>query len=138
MDYNRLFESVKKHEGFVPSVYKDIYGFDTFGYGTCVKDLELTEDMAAVIMEMALLKIAVNCFSRYSWLSTCPTVIQEVVVEMCYQMGIEGFSQFRKMIGHLEEGSWKKAAKEGLNSKWARQDSPDRAKELMDRIRSLG
>ncbi len=138
MDFQRLLASVKKHEGYRAKVYKDSLGYDTIGYGTCVKDMNLSESTASLLCEQELFRITIVAYQRFKWLITCPAVVQEVVIELCYQIGVTGFSKFKKTIEHLEEGRWVEAADEGLRSKWARQDSPSRANELMNRIRSLG
>ena len=45
-----LINQIKKHEGFEPRVYKCSEGYDTIGYGFAVKDLELDEDIADLIL----------------------------------------------------------------------------------------
>ncbi len=136
MNIERLFASVKSHESFVAGVYKDKYGFDTFGYGTCVKDLNLNEDLAAIIMEMAIMKLSIKCFSRFDWLNKCPPGVQEVVVEMVYQIGMTGFMKFKKTIDHFKNARYTEAAAEMLDSKWASEDSPGRAMELSRKVKS--
>ena len=64
-----------------------------------------------------------------------PVEVQEVILNMCYQLGVTGTSKFRKAISALQEGDWEDAANEMLDSLWARQ-TPNRAKELSDIIRN--
>ena len=56
---------------------------------------------------------------------------------MCYQMGVSGFSQFKKTIYLLETEQYEDASVEMLNSLWAKQ-TPNRAKELSEQVRALG
>ncbi|MEI9815999.1 glycoside hydrolase family protein [Enterobacter hormaechei] len=56
------------------------------------------------------------------------------LVDMCFQLGVQGVLQFKKMIQHLNAREYEKAADEALNSKWARQ-TPNRAKRVTDVIR---
>lgn len=56
------------------------------------------------------------------------------LVNMCFQLGVQGVLQFKKMIQHLNAREYEKAADEALNSKWARQ-TPNRAKRVTDVIR---
>ena len=51
-----LVDRVKEHEGFRSKVYKCTEGFDTIGYGFAIKDLELTEDVAEMILMQKLLE----------------------------------------------------------------------------------
>ena len=55
---------------------------------------------------------------------------------MCYQLGISGFSKFKKTIYLLETEQYEEASVEMLDSLWAKQ-TPRRAKELSEVIRSL-
>ena len=54
------------------------------------------------------------------------------LLDLVYQLGIKGFSRFKKSIYLLETEQYEEAAEELLDSKWARSDSPNRAKELSD------
>ena len=56
------------------------------------------------------------------------------MIEMCYQMGITGFSKFKKTIEHLKCEEWELAASEMLISRWQKQ-TPNRAKALSDKLR---
>ena len=45
-----LIKEIKKHEGFRSKVYQCTEGYDTIGYGFAIKDLELDEDIAELIV----------------------------------------------------------------------------------------
>ncbi len=130
-----LIEKIKHHEGFVDHVYKCTEGFDTIGYGFAVKDLEMPEHIAEELLIIKLEKLQKNANSRFKWLEDMPQQVQEVVINMCYQLGVNGVSKFRKAISAMQEGDWEEAANEMLDSLWARQ-TPNRAKELSDIVRN--
>ena len=130
-----LLENIKKHEGFVEHVYDDSLGIPTIGYGFAIKDLTLDEDIAEEILIRKLEKLKRNATARFKWLEDMPVEVQEVILNMCYQLGVTGTSKFRKAISALQEGDWEEAANEMLDSLWARQ-TPNRAKELSDTIRN--
>jgi lysozyme len=134
MNFNRLKESVKKHEGYRAKVYKDTLGYDTIGYGFAVKDLILDQDIASILLERKLIHLMTECYSSFPWLSSVPNDIKEVVVEMCYQLGVKGFSKFRKTIALLNSGDYIMASEEMLDSKWAVQ-TPNRAIEMSKKVR---
>ena len=135
MNFHKLIESVKKHEGYRAKTYKDTLGFDTIGYGFAIKDLVIDKDIAHHILERKLTMLIVRCFESFLWLSKMPAGIQEVVIEMCYQLGVNGFSKFVKTIGYLQTMQWKKASVEMLSSRWAIQ-TPNRAKEMSERVKN--
>jgi len=130
-----LLESIKKHEGFVEHVYDDSLGIPTIGYGFAIKDLVLDEDIAEEILIRKLERLKRNANSRFRWLEDMPVVVQEVILNMCYQLGVTGVSKFRKAISAFQEGEWHEAADEMLDSLWARQ-TPNRATELSNIVRN--
>ncbi len=57
---------------------------------------------------------------------------QLLLIDMCYQMGLQGLKDFHKMWQALGAKDYKRAAVEMLDSKWAKKDSPNRAKRNFD------
>ena len=131
-----LLKRIKEHEGFRSRVYKCTEGFDTIGYGFAIKDLELDEDIAKEILMRKVEKLIKRVRTRFDWLDSVPHEVQGVLVEMSYQMGLSGVSKFKKALHAMQMFQWKLAATELLDSRWAKQ-TPNRAKELSDIIRSL-
>ena len=129
-----LLEKIKHHEGFVEHVYDDSLGIPTIGYGFAIKDLILDEDIAEEILIRKLEKLKRNANSRFKWLEDMPVEVQEVVVNMCYQLGVTGVSKFKKAISAMQERDWITASEEMLDSKWAKQ-TPNRAKELSNIVK---
>lgn len=130
MNIDRLHARIKDNEGFSKTVYKDSLGIDTVGYGFTMKDLVLPEGISSTLLRLLIQSRVIELHDRLSWFSDMPGNVQEVVTEMTYQMGVGGFLKFKKTIAYLKSRKWKKAAKEMLDSKWARSDSPKRAKRL--------
>lgn len=126
---NELLNSIKTNEGFRSKVYEDTLGFDTIGYGFAIKDLVLDEDIALIILTRKLENLVSRIEDKFDWFCGMPNLVQDVIIEMCYQLGISGFSKFRKTIGYLQTKQWVRASIEMLDSKWARQ-TPNRAKHL--------
>ena len=131
-----LIEAVKLSEGFRDKVYKDTLGINTIGYGFAIKDLVIDEDIAEMILRRKLEKLVDDTNKRFSFLKDLPEQAQDVIYEMCYQLGITGVSKFKKTLAYLENFEYKMASKEMLDSKWAKQ-TPNRAKILREIIKSL-
>ena len=131
-----LLNRIKHHEGFRKSVYKCTEGYDTIGYGFAIKDLEMDEDIAEEILLRKVEKLIKRVRSKFDWLDSVPREVQGILVEMSYQMGLSNVSKFKKALHAMQMLQWKKAADEMLDSRWAKQ-TPNRAKELSDIIRSL-
>ena len=131
-----LIESIKQHEGYVGIVYKDSLGIDTIGYGFAIKDLELDKDICDIILERKLHALTDRINNKFKWYMYMPPEIKDIVVEMCYQMGVYGFSRFKKTIAYLQDKKFKEASVEMLDSRWAEQ-TPNRAKELSNRVKKV-
>ena len=134
---SKLIDSIKKHEGYVGIVYKDSLGIDTIGYGFAIKDLELDEDVCEIILERKVKDLQDRVDNKFNWYRYMPPEIKDIVLEMCYQMGVYGFSCFKKTIAYLQDKQWEKASVEMLDSRWAQQ-TPNRAQEMSNRVKKLG
>tara|TARA_R100000458_G_C8260697_1_gene236226 strand:+ start:117 stop:521 length:405 start_codon:yes stop_codon:yes gene_type:complete len=132
-----LVDRVKEHEGFRSKVYKCTEGFDTIGYGFAIKDLELTEDVAEMILMQKLDKLSMSVKKAFPWLDNAPPEVEDVLIEMSYQMGLSGVKKFKLALKYMEHQNWDRAADEMLLSRWHRQ-TPNRAKKLSNVIRALG
>ena len=128
-----LKDSIKQHEGYVGIVYKDSLGIDTIGYGFAIKDLELDEDICDIILDRKLKDLKDRIKIKFDWYKYMPPEIKDIVTEMCYQLGVTGFSKFRKTISYLQNKEFKNASIEMLDSRWAKQ-TPNRAKALSKRV----
>ena len=131
-----LIDSIKQHEGFVPTVYKDSLGIDTIGYGFAIKDLFLNQDICDTILERKISHLLEKVNKKFTWYKYMPPEIQDIVVEMCYQMGVYGFSCFKKTIAYLQDKKFEEASVEMLDSRWAIQ-TPNIAKELSNRVKEV-
>ena len=131
-----IVEDIKKHEGFRPKVYECTEGYDTIGYGFAIKDLTMDEDVATLILMKKLNALLQRITVAFPWFKDIDETAKKVVINMCYQLGIRGFSKFKKTIYYLETEQYEEASIEMLNSLWAKQ-TPNRAKELSEEIASL-
>ena len=131
-----LLDRIKHHEGFRAKVYQCTEGYDTIGYGFAIKDLELDEDISEMILMQKLDNLMTRIGKTFVWWRSADSTVKDVVVEMCYQLGVSGFSKFKKTIDHLENKRYSKASAEMLDSRWAKQ-TPNRALELSNLIKEL-
>jgi lysozyme len=65
-----------------------------------------------------------------------PEEVQQVAVNMCFNLGEPRLSKFKKFIAAINEENWETAAAEMLDSRWAQQVG-ERAVRLSKRILSL-
>ena len=132
-----LIDDIKKHEGFSSVVYKCTAGYDTIGYGKRIKYLKVTEEQAEEWLKEDLDHLKYVLADKYEWFLPAPQEVRDIVIEMSYQLGVKSFSRFRKTIFLLANKDYRAASTEMLDSKWARTDTPARAKELSDRMKNI-
>ena len=144
MNYDKLLESVKKHEGFRNSVYKDTLGKRTVGFGhLCVEDH--WEDNKAYdkkyledILEKDL-QYAINQGEGMCKDLKISDDAKFLIIEMIFQLGSAGVQKFRKMWDALKEDppNYFEAHVQMLDSRWAKQ-TPGRAHEMAEAMQSCG
>lgn len=120
-------EMIKRHEGFRQYPYKCTAGKLTIGYGRNLDDVGISKEEADYLLDMDLDKHTEELDKVITW--AVPKDVYAVLVDMHYNLGHERFMQFRKMLECLKKLDFKGAAKEMLESKWAKQ-VPNRAAEL--------
>lgn len=126
-------ELIKKHEGFRRFPYKCTAGKLTIAYGRNLDDFGITEEEADYLLEMDLDRHTEEIDKVITY--AVPNDVYAVLVDMHYNLGHERFMQFKKMLEALRKGDYKEAAKEMLDSKWAKQ-VPNRAAELANIMES--
>jgi len=132
-----LVSDLKIDEGFEPSVYQDHLGYWTLGYGFLVderKQGEIPREVAEFWLNYAV-NIRWNTFAaKYPWVLEQPEDVQRALGNMCYNLGIKGVGNFKKMLAALQDNDRELAAREALDSRWAVQ-VPNRAKRVTDLMR---
>jgi len=141
MNYDKLMESVKKHEGYRNKVYLDSLGKRTIGYGhLCVEDKWVDGwEYSQVELENVLkedLQYAINQGEGMCKDLKISDDAKFLIIEMIFQLGKTGVSKFRKMWKALKEDppNYEEASIQMLDSRWAKQ-TPNRAKEMSDHMR---
>ena len=148
MNREAVFEQLKIDEGVVYEIYHDHLGYPTFGVGHLVleSDEEHGQPVGTPVSEERVkecfendLNIAIReCDALYEdgTFDNLPDEVQQILVNMMFNMGRTRLSKFKKMHGAILEGDWKTAAVEGRDSKWYQQVT-DRAERLMSRLENV-
>jgi len=138
-----LVEKIKENEGFSNKVYKDTLGYSTVGYGFLLAALTadelalnggkyepMSKETADKILKLKLEKLTAAVFATFDWLKEKPKNVQEVVIEMAYQLGVSKVKKFVTTMHHIRVGEYRAAYQSGMNSLWAKQ-TPNRAKKVL-------
>ena len=140
-DYTDLMERIKKHEGFVPKIYKDSLGFATIGYGHLVLPEEQWEEGKEYSKEQ-LEHVFKTDFNNAVGQATglmdgmdLDDKAREVIIEMVFQLGVGGVGKFKKMWEALRKKDYGEASFQMMDRRWAKQ-TPNRAESLSKVMRS--
>ena len=138
-----LIEKIKENEGFKERIYEDSLGMPTVGYGFLLTALTadelalnggkaepMSKDVADKILKLKLEKLTAAVFATFNWLKEKPKNIQEVVIEMAYQLGVSKVKKFVTTMHHIRTGEYEAAYQSGMKSLWAKQ-TPNRAKKVL-------
>lgn len=141
MDRDKLTAEIQREEGFRRHVYQDHLGYWTIGWGFLVDERKpggLPEDVAWVWLQSVLDERIETLQAIWDWFDDQPDPVQRALVNMSFQLGVSGLLGFRKTIDLIRQGRYYEAADEALDSKWAKEDTPNRARRVADLIRSGG
>lgn len=130
-------ERIKAEEGWSAHVYPDSLGYATIGYGFLI-DGRRGEGLPLVVAEFwldyLLTKIRDELATRWPPFSAQPIDVRGALMEMAYQMGVDGVLGFQRMLAALERGDRAMAAADALDSVWHAQ-TPARCERVAALIR---
>jgi len=146
MDINKLREQLKIDEGVKYEVYDDHLGYKTFGIGHLIKSTDeeygvpvgtpVSEERVNSVFDKDVITYIEEATKVFGNLEEMPGEAQQVIVNMCFNMGAPRLSQFKKFIRAIHDEEWSTASIEMLDSKWANQVG-ERANRLSDRIKAI-
>ena len=145
----RVFEQLKIDEGVVYEIYLDHLGYATFGVGHLITDRDpengrdvgtkISEKRVQTAFESDLDTAISECIALYgesTWNMDFPEEVQEILVNMIFNMGRTRLAKFKNFRTALEDRDWKRAAAEGRDSLWHKQVT-NRAERLMLRLEQV-
>ena len=127
----KLKSRIKKNEGFRNTSYKDQIGNLTIGYGHLIKkkdkikiNKKYTKKHLSHLFEEDFKQAFVDFKKKYSKFRFSKN-IENVIIEMIFQLGIKKTLQFKKFNKHLKKKEIHMASLEMLDSLWYKQ-TPNR------------
>lgn len=133
-----LIRSLRGEECEVLTEYKDHLGYSTIGVGRLIdkrKGGGITKEESAYLLNNDIDKIVEQLDKRISWWETLDEARRGVLVNMAFQMGVDGLLGFKNTLNMIQSGRYSDAAKGMLNSLWAKQ-TPARAKRMSEQMRT--
>ena len=123
MNYDRekLIDLIIYHEGLELKPYKCTAGHLTIGIGRNLDDRGITEDEARFLCQNDVDIVEQELTRKFPFIVGLGDVRIRVLLDMAFNLGVPRLSAFSNMWAALEEGDYKQAAVEMLDSRWARQ-----------------
>ena len=107
---------LKTEEGFRGVRYEDTRGHPTIGYGT---KLPITKAEGAWLLETRLADTHASLAKAWEPYGGLNAARQSALLDMAYELGVEGLLGFHDMLAALERGDWAAASAAALASVWA-------------------
>lgn len=144
MNEGDLQQEIISHEGgVILKPYKDHLGYWTIGVGHLIKDSEKNQFKNGITYEtglkLFLIDYSIAKRDMQIFLKPCgdmPEIVQEICLEMSFQIGITKLLLFKKFRKALADKNWSEAIEQMKDSRWYNQ-TPNRARSLMDKMKKL-
>lgn len=114
-------ELLTLHEGLELKAYKCTAGKITIGVGRNVEELGITHDEAMYLLSNDIQRVVDELLANVDCYNSLSDVRKSVLIDMCFNLGISRFLQFKNFLAAVERGDWTDAAREMLDSRWATQ-----------------
>ena len=119
---DRIKEQLVRHEGLRLKPYRCTAGKLTIGIGRNLDDCGISQSEAYIM----LINDIMNCEKQLQ--SKIPDIYngldevrKSVLLNMCFNLGINGLLGFKNTLAFVKAGDWERAANNMLVSRWAKQ-----------------
>lgn len=119
--YKRLRDQLIEHEGFHPYPPRRPAGKLTIGIGRNLEANGISEHEALYMLYNDLCRVRGELESHLPCFAALSEARRIALIDMCFNLGLPDFLGFERMLAALNAGDYDRAAREMLDSKWARQ-----------------
>ena len=131
-----LIKQLRRDEGEVLNAYQDHLGYWTIGVGRLIdkrKGGGITAEESAHLLNNDIDKRVAELLLRAPWMGELAPARFGALVNMAFQLGVNGLLGFKNTLAKIESGDHSGAADSMLESKWATQ-TPARAARIAKQI----
>ena len=93
-----LVDDIAREEGWRDRVYLCSAGKETIGFGFLISELNLTKEEGMMILRRYVQEKLDNVSKSQSWFNNLPPKVQDVFINMVFQMGLTGVLRLKKMV----------------------------------------
>jgi len=121
MDRQKLEAQLIIDEGRRAIAYVDTVGKMTAGVGRNITDRPFFDDEIALMLKNDIRETEKDLDRRLPWWRQMTPARQNVLANMCFNLGIFRLLGFEQALTHMRAGHYDDAAREMLDSRWAKQ-----------------
>lgn len=124
-----LKQQLVRDEGRVEYAYLDSLGFLTIGCGHLIdkrKGGSLPPHIIDALLEWDITTKSAALYTAFPWVADLDDVRKATLINMAFQIGIEGLGKFVKAMGFMHASAYNAAATEFADSLVAREQTPER------------
>jgi lysozyme len=124
-----LIADLRRDEGLRLKPYRCTAGRLTIGYGRNLDDAGITAEEAEFLLRNDVRRVFVELDRDMPWWRDLSPGRQRALANMAVNLGLPRLKEFRLMLSALRRGDYEEAARQALDSRWARQVG-DRARRI--------
>lgn len=128
-----LRQDLIRDEGLRLTVYTCPAGYSTIGVGRNLEGRGISRPEAMLLLDNDI-NACLEDLCGFPWWGALNPVRQRALLNLRFQVGSGGFRAFKQMLSALDRRDFAAAATAARDSKWARQDSPERARRVTGQI----
>jgi lysozyme len=133
---DRLTADLRQDEGEVLHAYQDHLGFWTIGVGILIdkrKGGGITKAESAYLLANRINEKREELARKAPWTQQLDEPRLCALLNMCFQMGVDGLLGFKNSLAYIKAGDYKSAVDNMRQSKWYTQ-TPERAERVIQQI----
>lgn len=116
-----IISQISRDEGFRAKPYLDTEGHWTVGFGWNMEAVPLDIEIARLMLDKEVARCTATLRHDFTWFDSLSEPRQAVLINMAYNLGIEGLKEFKRTLKSIADGNYVEASKQMLESKWATQ-----------------
>jgi len=121
MNRTRVMTQLVTDEGLRLKPYRCPAGRLTIGVGRNLDDRGITEPEAMLLLGDDVDDCWARLCNALPWLTSAPESVQEALLNMAFNLGVNGLLGFKQTLALIQAGHYAEAAQAMLASKWAGQ-----------------
>jgi lysozyme len=124
-----LKAQLTRDEDLVEYAYEDSLGFWTIGVGHLIdkrRGGKLPRHIIDALLEWDITQKSAELYTAFPWVTELDEVRKATLINMAFQLGVQGLAKFGKALALLREQRYEAAAAEFADSIVARVQTPQR------------